>query len=174
MEATPIQEEVAFKTTIRASEAREALWGSYYRRRFLGLLVFLVVLCLVLVTAFARRNDDSYFAWTLLSSGLSILLFIGACYVIAIFAHGYSVARCSRGHNGNAWRVTDEGAEVEEGNTTLSFKWAAFEGFIETKTLILMRRQKTRYLIIPKRCLTPTEIQGLLAILSSKVPKLTT
>lgn len=176
MESTvnPNVPEITFRTTITAAEARESLWGAYYRKRFLGLLLILAVVSLVIVVNTLRTEADSYSLLFGLSLGLGGFLVVAVIYITAIFGYGSTVASCNRSHEGTAWRITDEGAQVEEVNAKTLLKWTAFQGFTETNTLVLIRlaRKKT-YLIIPKRCLTPTQANGLIAVLLAKLPRIT-
>jgi hypothetical protein len=168
--ATP-ETGLRFETTIRAREVREAVGRSYWRIFFgLGLITFGIQTLFRL----QRPWRDS---WDLITDLISYVVGI----TIGMLAFGFGIlffsssrlARRSEANGPTRYLVTDDGLDIRDEAAEAKLKWQAFAGFVEKKTLILLRLRQTRkLLIVPKRCLASSVEHELITTLSNKLARL--
>lgn len=102
LEKATTPQEIVFRTTITASEARETIWRGYYRGRILRIAILYALALIIATVSLKRGIGDMSLAWLGIALGLSVLTAVGALYAVAVFAQGYTVARCNRRHGGAA------------------------------------------------------------------------
>lgn len=162
---------LTFETTIAAGEVREAVGPAYWR-----FFIILAVIAFGLLTLFRLQRPwrDS---WDLITDLLSYAIGFAIGFVIfgfgLLFLSSNRLARRSEENGPAKYLVTEDGIDIVEENVEAKLRWHAFAGFIEKRSLILLRVRRTRkLLIIPKRCLSKSVENSLLATLSSKLAKL--
>jgi hypothetical protein len=138
---------IAFATTVRFSEAFETFCRAYRARVSFWLIAFAVL-------AIVGMQLTPFNVQLLLWWGLGSVLALVSVWTATIVVQALHLARRSKANGGVRWEVRDDGLTIEAKNATVSVKWPAFVGFVNTKRLFLIRLKERRtYFIIPKRCL---------------------
>ena len=89
-----------------------------------------------------------------LSWGVGCVLVLALIWAATIVLQASHLTRRSKTNGSVKWTASEDGLTLEEKNATVSVKWPAFMGFVDTKRLFLIRLKERRtYFIIPKRCL---------------------
>jgi hypothetical protein len=137
---------------VRFTEAFETFWRAYRARVSFWLIAFAV---LAIVGAWLTPFDVQLSLWWGLTSALALT----SVWAATIAIQASHLARRSKANGGVRWEVRDDGLTIEDKNATVSVKWPALMGFVNTKRLFLIRLKERRtYFIIPKRCL-PAQLE---------------
>ena len=160
-----------FETTINASEARQAIGRSYFRRY---LVVGVIAFAAAALFRLQRPWRDN---WDLITDLISYVVgvtigMLGFGFA-ALFLSSRETARRSEANGPTKYLVTNDGIDIQQKNSAEQLKWDLFAGFSETKTLILLRlRQGRKLIMIPKRCVPSSVEDELIAVFSNKLTRL--